>query len=360
MSWAADYTEASDLAYVGTDGLLYQIWYALDERAQISGGSTYKLPVAGGKVFSAASTGTPTNSSWPPDNGASTDIWSIKTAQQAILARCSSFVRNPAAGAFDGLATPYHTYPEVYSNATLLTDAGLNSTGFTRRVPHANGDGGYDLAYGYFTSGDYVGPHLFNEMKACLKLLSAVFKQTFSQQTGREGREGYASGYSNVKTWAQLIATAEANFDADGNTFLWDYPFAITEKDAYQQSSTPPHPYLYVARMDRSRYYFYVTLTSTVQDTDIDFYACADGFTTFDGNGDFTADKHWQLSETKNYTAGASNPVVTSNFTGTTATTVHPTWCSNPPNGSSTAQGYIVQYSFSVLRYEGHLVYGST
>jgi hypothetical protein len=109
--------------------------------------------------------------------------------QTTIMTICTSFINPTASPILEGTsgdANPYGT-PPFFDFPTLCAQAGLNSGGFTRKIP--DGSGGLTTAYGVAQAGDAMGVWLLNEIYACLKLLTKTLR------TGNG-----VLGYSNMQT----------------------------------------------------------------------------------------------------------------------------------------------------------------
>ena len=352
MAWAADYTQASDLASIASGGLHYEIFYAVAERQKIIGGASWcKLPPAGCLPFQVSSSAPATTSSWPPGAGATTDAFSLRWVQEWIEANCASFVRDTSAGAYDGDAAV-----EMFTLANLRTDAGLNASGFTRHVP--DGAGSYTTEYGLFAVGDYVCPHLWNEIKACLKLLTATTSTLTwtSRDPASDGRYGEDSDAA----LANAQSGAETDFDADADAgFTATRPQANTEETLVGST--------YTANMARVRVKGQVTLPGTAHDAAIDFYARAVKTTSrtyneFAGGGDFDGYEgvYQCVEQGKAYTAGGGATVTGDDYSGPSATTTRVVWPATDPAGSGETSwcGYYVDAQVAVVRYT--LTYGAS
>gem|GEM_PF-5125576 len=258
--------------------------------------------------------------------------------QERVEAMAAIFHDNSYAGGYDGQAS--FTY---FSAASLRTAAGLNSSGFTRHVP--DGDGGYTTQYGLFQAGDYVCPHLWNELKACLKLMTTVHRAVaFSSQASRDSGDQARSTYALAKT------AAETAFDA-----------------ATEGTSVPPAAYAWMGEWSGSKHAqlarkiakVTATLFSSEYDAEIDYYVMPKKSTNWYNNGDWadTDENKLQCFEQgKTYTAGGGTGVESTNYAGPSSTTTRPAWGSD-----GTSRGWTLDATpQAVFRYAGKLTYGDT
>jgi hypothetical protein len=352
MSWVADYTDASDLASVAEDSLSYQIYYAIAERVGIdfydeADPTSKKLPPIGTDMFLVNNVDTGMQAGWPPTRGTDPTVFSISYAQWLIAEWFigSSWVRTKTAGGQDG-----KTDFDYYTTATLYADAGMNASGFERHIPHTNGDGGYTVAYGYFQAGDYVGPHLFNELKHCLQLLTTV-ATGFAISEGEDpamqkARYGFSVGVT--KAAARTDAEAQFNFGYVASHNLRICCFSKTQEAG---------GYWY-ATLERTSGRGKVYIANPHIECDFDCYVKvnAPSFGAWDDNGDFAGyENKWKFCETINFTIGDEQELWTDSFVGGNNIDTVPVW-----HDIETKYGWEFSYSSSVRRFDGHFQYGST
>jgi hypothetical protein len=344
------------------------------ERTQIINNSSYWLPEPGVKLYHAyGPPELPFNPGvWPPQTGYTykeTYYFTIARIQATILGWASGgsaiWVRYPEAEAYTDRA-PTASGVELFDDpAKLLADAGLNSAGFTRHVPTDDGTGGYTVQYGYFTKGDYIGPHLWNEVKACLKLLTARKIDLLYTTGTKETYSGKSSYDKSGKSWAVLEAEALAAYASSSYLDIYG---ALCRKDAYIQSWTPPYAgnYYHQVFIERRRTKPKFILSSAYLNANVDIYAYAikSYYTDFDGNGDFTETNKFKFFETVSVPASAPSvpPYIDcTQWIGSIDPTIPPNYGPSPVDGDRKFTGWAVGGTTSaVARYGNTLTYGST
>lgn len=203
MAWsgfpAIQSTDWSALTFVE------QFVKAVSERRQSVGQSALSNPAVGWDVQSAAASPGVTELSW-------------RYLQSILEGLVTSFVNSHDSGGniratdyYDGRATI-----DMWTQAAWRTAAGINASGFTRKYP--DGAGGTTTAYGLMQAGDYIGPWIFNELKAGLDLL--VWTKPTSTMWNLDAatnniKKGIEDGYA---TWAAVKVATKAEYDASGSS----------------------------------------------------------------------------------------------------------------------------------------------
>lgn len=168
--------------------------------------------------------------------------------QYWIETNCTSFVQSHdldgtprAAGFFDGevYADAYTRIlngtapPWTWTIANLRAAAGLNASGFKRVTT--------GTTYGTAIAGDYVGSHLYNELRKCLDLLIWTFR--FSGRGGattysRSGSGGtYAAALTSYAA-ASLVAQSSPRPEANAK-YQFSLYFLYRQKTPVTVSSVP-------------------------------------------------------------------------------------------------------------------------
>jgi len=355
MVWANAYLQGDDLASVADDHLHHQVFYAIAERQKILASATWcKLPPAGCLPFQVSDVAPPQASTWPPPEGLATDVFSLRWAQQWIEDNCTSFVRDSAVGAYDAKAEV-----ETFTLETLRSDAGIDPLGFLRHVP--DGAGGFVVDYGPFTIGDYVCPHLWNELVACLKLLCSTSRTLAWTQRDPPIDGRYGEAFRASLALARSAAAGLFDADAIGGVTA-AIPRANVSEHRYAANN-------FFAAMVRTRVKGQVTLPSSVHNAAIDMYAMpttpvTTTFYEFNGNSDFDGYQNLlkAVEVDRAYVAGQAVAVVGDNYVGPSANSVRPAWpaATLTADGQTSWCGYWVFVQTAVVRYGAGLRYGDS
>ncbi len=280
------------------------------------------------------------------------DVGFVRTMQQWVESNCVNFVRY---GDFSG-----ETDVEWYTWTTLKADAGINSGGWKRHVP--DGSGGYTTAYGVHTAGDYICPHLWNELKAALNCLYAIYVQCQAFKGDLATNKAY-SGMPFGETWAAAKSAAESGYTTDWDTGGQLYAFSngtAVYDEEYEEWD-------YYAALQRRRGYIRTSSASIFRGFSgydcstraLDWYVKAakpdsDEDTVYDTQGDPVHATESKYNKWATNTSTDAQPVAPSVF----GTLDMPTWCAEPvgrtddygePVTGSSCLGYNVVYLGAVV-----------
>jgi hypothetical protein len=290
---------------------------------------------------------------WPPEKS-STDAFSIRHIQEQleILVTYTPFARKVDGG------YNYHGKSEIdiYTYATLLADAGIPD-GFTRHVPKEDGLGGYTVERGFFNVGDYVGSHLWNELKACLSLLQASVHQPSArpemetQPAGRFGanpiKGSWWGPYSKYEAdeWAACVADTETRFDnnSDGGGVWLDYwtLFGPVQRiEAWTSASKDTYYNLLGTMMMRVRVKATVSLPILPLAATLLYHIRARANGDWNAQGTDLVEGKYKCWEEKAYTAGDPYNVTCDDYPVLVSDSTRPTWVGEPAN-ESVATGFI-------------------
>lgn len=301
-------------AVQGTDwsaiSFFKQKWEAYNERRNVLGLSTIYVPAVSCDVQYMGNDGVavaPTST---------TDKFSVQWLQTQIESFCTSFVAT-----IDSACNPVTDYDgetaiEMWDWTKLKARvSGLPAGGWTRKYPGGSGNG-------RARTGDYFGPHLWNELKAVLDELVWI-KKTFAWSNNGGSIVINDSMGDADSDWG----TAKQNTIDD-----WIETTNTTAGAVSVYSDMTQNMGAYEGFLHRRQAWGYLSGMYALLNRDVDWYAFIENISTFDAQGDGVIEDRFELGMTD---AGKTGATLTSTDKFLTArfATAPPNWVASGTTG---------------------------